>query len=1047
MASIPNGAPSPSLWPPSPRVAPSPSSTPTSRSPRSTRDTSDPLEAPHDPLPQPPASGYPLIPTITAASPSTMVTFGMPEAGSTAGDTSGVRSHRTTADDVEGAVDQRPSLLPAAQHQAGANAGAGASSWVWNQGSAAASGSRSGRLHTSSAGGAVPAGGNTVGDSRGDAVVIDMSSPLKAGVPAAASAGGKPQAPARKLSASMGGSGSRSSKSATAAADKAVATAAGVGAGAATTKERPTFSIVAHAGGAGLLLPLSTSPTDPATAAAEANCSPDLGNHLRPDQQRSSGGGSSRRRSTAGGHSSSGGAGPERRGGTARPDPHAVDLPDTVRQRLRREYGSRRTQQLRSWNDLSAWLVPAGRGGYWALWTLCFTSIVLTAFFFMAGQYPAYLLTQLVQGSAKWLSVAKRIEAGPSTLTPWLEFWQRGGGDDNAVDSTTFNFDYLLLWGGRYGPALAGGEWWRWFSSILLHQNFNHLVSNMVLFLVLCGYLEHNYGTIRIFIIWLAAGVAGNFSSMVWEEPCDLVVGASGSVYGLIGLYLADILLNFESMSLPWLRVAAMVVALLFMVIMQVTDSALLHSTSHASHVGGALTGAFAALLFLPNIKDRRWRALKRLAKRLDVSHLLPAAPGQAAAGPAADTGSQRQQSRSSTSSRHRQQQQVPDVLSRVEGPKELGVPDLSLPLNDAAAAGAAAADPGAKGMYSSGTAGTSGTVDPGSTWSSPQGSLRGHAPDGGLMELYPSPPRGSEPLSSSFPNPDAPGGKGLGRAITHGSSAVTPQYGSSPVAASGSSSPKVPGSTAAAVANILGMAGEGDEVVQAAYAGMAGAAGTPATAPASPATLDGPSQQSPTVHRGPGPVAEALEVAEPVAEAQEVANPVAEGVETVNPLAVAAGAPAADGGLWPVSEERESRWSRWCALTCIDRPAPLLSRRDEPMPALVPSRSGPGCITVSAGAPGDAQGIATSRPRSTHSSSGGSSSLSQSAGGARQAAGAAGSVPARRPHQPRSWWSRYLLLWYLINLVGVVFLLLVLVVQPLYIYLHVFPDLKCDAK
>ena len=44
----------------------------------------------------------------------------------------------------------------------------------------------------------------------------------------------------------------------------------------------------------------------------------------------------------------------------------------------------------------------------------------------------------------------------------------------------TFSFDWLLLWGGRYAPAVAAGEWWRWVTSLLLHQSFSHLLSNLV---------------------------------------------------------------------------------------------------------------------------------------------------------------------------------------------------------------------------------------------------------------------------------------------------------------------------------------------------------------------------------------------------------------------------------------------------------------------------------------------------------------------------------------------------------------------------------------
>jgi membrane associated rhomboid family serine protease len=49
---------------------------------------------------------------------------------------------------------------------------------------------------------------------------------------------------------------------------------------------------------------------------------------------------------------------------------------------------------------------------------------------------------------------------------------------------------------------------------------------------------------------------------MAFEDPCFVYVGASGAVFGFLGLYLADILLNFESMYRPLLRLALMLTSL-----------------------------------------------------------------------------------------------------------------------------------------------------------------------------------------------------------------------------------------------------------------------------------------------------------------------------------------------------------------------------------------------------------------------------------------------------------------------------------------------------
>ncbi len=45
------------------------------------------------------------------------------------------------------------------------------------------------------------------------------------------------------------------------------------------------------------------------------------------------------------------------------------------------------------------------------------------------------------------------MRSGPSSMTKWVS-WQ--------ADWRLFDFDFLLEWGGRYGPALHQGQWWRW---------------------------------------------------------------------------------------------------------------------------------------------------------------------------------------------------------------------------------------------------------------------------------------------------------------------------------------------------------------------------------------------------------------------------------------------------------------------------------------------------------------------------------------------------------------------------------------------------------
>ncbi len=69
-------------------------------------------------------------------------------------------------------------------------------------------------------------------------------------------------------------------------------------------------------------------------------------------------------------------------------------------------------------------------------------------------------------------------------------------------------------------------------------------------------------GHYQLYLPSIAAGFGGTFMSMAFEDPCFVYVGASGAVFGFIGLYLTDIILNFESMYKPLLRLALMLLSL-----------------------------------------------------------------------------------------------------------------------------------------------------------------------------------------------------------------------------------------------------------------------------------------------------------------------------------------------------------------------------------------------------------------------------------------------------------------------------------------------------
>ena len=90
--------------------------------------------------------------------------------------------------------------------------------------------------------------------------------------------------------------------------------------------------------------------------------------------------------------------------------------------------------------------------------------------------------------------------------------------------------------------------------TVAVHRSFGHLFANVLLTLSMSLSLEAKYGAWRIALVWFMSCLGGQFLSATTEDACSHVVGASGGVFGMIGLFVADMLVNFETINRPLLR-------------------------------------------------------------------------------------------------------------------------------------------------------------------------------------------------------------------------------------------------------------------------------------------------------------------------------------------------------------------------------------------------------------------------------------------------------------------------------------------------------------
>ncbi|MEU8677443.1 rhomboid family intramembrane serine protease [Streptomyces sp. NPDC048560] len=99
--------------------------------------------------------------------------------------------------------------------------------------------------------------------------------------------------------------------------------------------------------------------------------------------------------------------------------------------------------------------------------------------------------------------------------------------------------DELLLFGRAYSSdgleGVAEGQWYRLVTSTFLHQEVWHIAFNMLGLWWLGGPLEAALGRARYLALYLLSGLAGSALTYLIAAPQQGSLGASGSIFGLLG--------------------------------------------------------------------------------------------------------------------------------------------------------------------------------------------------------------------------------------------------------------------------------------------------------------------------------------------------------------------------------------------------------------------------------------------------------------------------------------------------------------------------------
>lgn len=147
--------------------------------------------------------------------------------------------------------------------------------------------------------------------------------------------------------------------------------------------------------------------------------------------------------------------------------------------------------------------------------------------------------------------------------------------------------------------VVINGEYWRLLTAMFLHGSYVHILFNLFALYVLGPPLERAIGSIRFFVCYMIAGIGSSAGVvLLWAIGLTNVgqlVGASGSIMGIVGAWAAFLLLHRD---LPSAKQRLSNVALIIAI--QIAFDLSTPQVSTSAHLCGLISGFIVGLAIAP---------------------------------------------------------------------------------------------------------------------------------------------------------------------------------------------------------------------------------------------------------------------------------------------------------------------------------------------------------------------------------------------------------------------------------------------------------------
>ncbi len=184
----------------------------------------------------------------------------------------------------------------------------------------------------------------------------------------------------------------------------------------------------------------------------------------------------------------------------------------------------------------------------------------------------------------------------------------------NLPDAETqFQDFWKIISGANNRDLVLSGQYWRLLTAIFSHVGFFHLAGNLIALVYIGSIIECRLGKFPYLLLYLLTGICASIVSILFRYD-GYVMGASGAIFGLFGLFLALLCTDLYEKNAR----KAFFISTLIVVLLNIIPLGKSERIDHAAHFGGLLSGFILGFIAYKGITFKH-RYAKQMAMGVAV--------------------------------------------------------------------------------------------------------------------------------------------------------------------------------------------------------------------------------------------------------------------------------------------------------------------------------------------------------------------------------------------------------------------------------------------